>query len=490
MGTAASPVRSTFVAARGQQDAQACGRADRGRFEKIANNATEARTAGHSVSLEALMQRGNVRSGTLVLAAMAGLAAGCAAGSDPSSNRATPTPTPRPSTSAAGSGESGSASVDNPSGSAAGSSAKNTAGTGTVAEAGIVDAAVTDAPLTSANSCGKGKAEAKLKPVNMFVMFDRSGSMEDDNKWTDASAALTAFFQDPGVSGMRVALRFFPHDSPADGCTKDGCDPVACSQPLVPLGTLTAEAAPIDSQENALVRAVANSAPGGGGGGGGTPIHAALDGALRWATSYQAMHTDETTVVVFVTDGEPNGCNENFNDISTLAAKALMTHGVTTYAIGLVGSSTSQMDQLAQAGGTKKGIFIGTGATAEQELISALNAIRGQALSCDFPMPQPTDPSMMIDPTKVNLTFTPGTGMPGTLAQVHDESACGTNKSWYYDMPQQPSVIHLCPAACDLVRNDPKAMLELLLGCATACGGLDVNCGGAPPPADVPPILL
>jgi Mg-chelatase subunit ChlD len=442
------------------------------------------------------MQHGNGRTGTLVLVAMSGLAISCAANSDTSGDRPVPPPAPSASTGAAGSSESaagaggsGSAKFDNPSGVSSGSPAvTNTAGM--VADAGVVDAAVPDAPLTSANSCGKGKAEAKLKPVNMFVMFDRSGSMEDDNKWTDASAALTAFFQDPAVAGMRVALRFFPHDSPAAGCSKDGCNPVACSQPLVPLGMLAAERAPTDAQEDALVKAVANSAPGGNGNGGGTPIHAALDGALRWATSYQTMHTDETTVVVFVTDGEPNGCNENFTDISALAASALMSTGVTTYAIGLKGSSTAQMDQLAQAGGTKQGIFIGTGASAEQELIAALNAIRGQALSCDFPMPQPTDPSMMIDPTKVNVTFTPGTGMAGTLAQVADQNACGTNKSWYYDMPQKPTSIHLCPAACDLVRNDPKAMLEILLGCETACGGLDVSCGGTPPPPEVPPILL
>jgi Mg-chelatase subunit ChlD len=386
----------------------------------------------------------------------------------------------------------GAASVDNPNGASAGTSARNTTGTagtaGTAGRAGVGGASGSDGPLTSANSCGKGKADAKLKPVNMFVMFDRSGSMEDDNKWNDASAALTTFFQDPAAAGMRVALRFFPHDSPAAGCTQNGCDAVACSQPLVPIGTLTADSAPTDAQENTLVRAVANSAPGGNGNGGGTPIYAALDGALRWATSYQAMHTDETTVVVFVTDGEPNGCDENFTNISALAAKALMTNGVTTYAIGLLGSSMAQMDQLALAGGTKKGIFIGAGTNSARDLVAALNAIRGEALSCDFPMPQPTDPTMKIDPTKVNLTFTPGTGMPGTLAQVPDSNGCGTAKAWYYDMPQQPTVIHLCPAACDLVRSDPKAVLELLLGCST-CGGLDKDCGGVPPPPDVPPIL-
>jgi hypothetical protein len=257
----------------------------------------------------------------------------------------------------------------------------------------------------------------------------------------------------------------------------------------VPIAPLTADRAPMDTQEDALVKAVANSAPGGNSNGGGTPIYAALDGALRWATNYQTMHTDETTVVVFVTDGEPNGCDQDFTNISALAAKALMTTGVTTYAIGLKGSSTAQMDQLAQAGGTMHGIYIDTGATAEQELITALNAIRGQAIACDFPMPQPTDPTMMIDPTKVNVTFTPSGGKAGTLAQVSDQNACGTNKSWYYDLPQTPTRINLCPAACDLVRKDAKALIEFLLGCHS-CGGLDMSCGGTPPPPEVPPIVL
>ena len=430
------------------------------------------------------------------LATTVALAVSCSANPDSYDSRRGMNPSP--GSGGAGSsapvlaGAGGSATVDNPgqlpAGSAAGSSAPSAAGT--KAEP-IVDAGAPDAPLSAGNSCGNGKAEAKLKPVNMFVMFDRSGSMDDDDKWTNASAALTAFFQDPAVAGMRAALRFFPHDSPAEGCSKEGCDAVACSQPLVNLGELSADRAPTDMQERALVDAVANSAPGGLLNGGGTPIYAALDGALRWATPYAGAHTEESTVVVFVTDGEPNGCDQNFDHISALAAQALSSSGVKTYAIGLKGSNANQMNQLAAAGGTMQGIFIDVGASAEQQLIAALSGIRGQALECDFPMPEPTDPGVTIDPTRVNVTFTPGSGNPGTFAQVTDQSSCGGNKSWFYDVPAKPTRIQLCPSACDLVRSDPKAKLEILLGCATACAGLDVSCGGGPPPPpEVPPVVF
>jgi hypothetical protein len=361
---------------------------------------------------------------------------------------------------------------------------------GVADDAGGDEDAMSPAPLTADSSCARGKAPARLEPVNMFVMVDRSGSMNDDDKWLDATAALLFFFRDPKAAGMRVALRFFPHDVPITGCDAAACDAQACAEPLVPLGELTAEYGELDPQERALVLGIAHSNPDSDASDDGTPIYAALDGALRWATGYKASHPSEKTVVVFATDGEPNGCNEDFNAIAALAASALQTSGVTTYAIGLQGSNAAQLAQLAQAGGTRQSILVDPGPNAEQALVSALNAIRGETVSCDFAVPATSDAGMTIDPSRVNVTWTPASGAPGTFSRVPAADSCGTRKSWYYDAPQAPARIELCPAACDLVRGDPQATLEVLLGCVTACGALDHTCAGAPPPADVPPILF
>src|SRR5262245_28487319 len=48
-----------------------------------------------------------------------------------------------------------------------------------------------DAALDMDNACGVGTAMAELTPVNMFVMFDRSKSMNDNDKWINATAALS-----------------------------------------------------------------------------------------------------------------------------------------------------------------------------------------------------------------------------------------------------------------------------------------------------------
>lgn len=326
-------------------------------------------------------------------------------------------------------------------------------------------------------ACAKGTASANLAGVNMFVMFDRSTSMHDpagdsgSTRWELASAALEAFFASNEAAGLNLALRFFPHDLPAAGCNQDACSTDACAQALVNLGTLTADPAPADVHEEALVDATmaATPAPRGGGMGmsGGTPISAALDGALHWASAQHATTPDENTVVVLVTDGEPRGCNEEVGDIADLAAAALAADGTRTYAIGLTGSREADMDQIAMSGGTAQGIFVADGTNTTQDLITALADIRGAILDCDFAMPVPK-PGVEVLPSLINVNFTPGGGMMSTLPQVSGESACAATPGWYYDNPKDPSRIILCKSTCDTVTGDPMASLEILLGCPTS----------------------
>jgi len=310
-------------------------------------------------------------------------------------------------------------------------------------------------------ACATASEEATLVPVNMIIMFDRSGSMDQNNKWPNATAALTAFFEDPGTAGLRIALRFFPHDTPTSGCNNDDCSIAACGDPLVALGAVTADSAPADGQEQALVSAVEGQSTGSGQG---TPMYAALGGAEQWATAYADAHPTEKEVVILVTDGEPNGCNEDIDDIAQLASDALADHNVSTYAVGLEGSAEAQMNHIAEAGGTGQGIFIGSG-NAQAELLAALKAIQGSQVSCVFAMPE-GDPSAPVDPNKVNVNYTSGSSDPETIGQVSSAAEC-QNGGWYYDDPIDPSTITLCPPTCATVQADPEAKMEILLGCAT-----------------------
>jgi hypothetical protein len=318
-------------------------------------------------------------------------------------------------------------------------------------------------------ACATGTASAALAGVNIIVMFDRSTSMNQPanqggaTRWALTSAALTAFFQSAGAASLKLALRFFPHDLPVPGCNSNGCEAAACGNPLVNVGALTAEPAPMDQQEAALVEATMMSAPVTQSQG--TPIYAALDGALQWAHTQRQTTPNETSVVVLVTDGQANGCEESTDAIAGLAAAALAADNVRTYAIGLTGSLDAEINAIAMAGGTMKGIFVADGASTQQELLDALSAIRGQVLDCDIPLPQPKA-GQTIDPTKVNVNVT-NNGTQTTLPQVADAASCAAMQGWYYDSATSPTRMILCPASCDAVTVNVSATLDILLGCQT-----------------------
>lgn len=312
--------------------------------------------------------------------------------------------------------------------------------------------------MGTGNTCAATGEEANLVPINMFIMFDKSGSMQDNNKWKNTTKALTDFFKDQGTAGLRVALRFFPDT----GCDSPSCSADVCSQPLVPLAPLTVDSAPADDQEDKLVKAVESKSPNGG-----TPMYVALGGAEKWAADYQKAHPAEKTVVVLVTDGEPNGCDENVSHIAKLAAVTKSANGVLTYAVGLAGSNTSTINAIAVAGGTTQGFFIGNG-NASAELLAALKAIQGSQVACTFQMPTMSTTGEKIDPTLVNVNYTPGDGSAAvTFGQVPKESDCTQKGGWFYDDPVKPTTVTLCPSTCTSVQADEKAKIEILLGCAT-----------------------
>lgn len=314
-------------------------------------------------------------------------------------------------------------------------------------------------------ACATDTLKAERSPVNMFIQFDRSGSMNESDKWPQAAGALNAFFQDPSTAGLRVALRFFPDESPVPGCTRDAtvgmaCDVATCSQPLVALGELMADAAPVDLHEKKLLDAVAASGPPvQGAGDGGTPMYAALAGALSWAQAQKAATPDEKTIVVLVTDGSPSGCNTRINDIAQLASDALTTSGVSTYAIGIEGAQERQVNQIAAAGGTQQAFFVGA-LGAELQLIQALNAIRGAVLSCDLALPKGNN----VDPGKVNVQLTPTGTAPEVIGQAAGPDNCEAG-GWHYDNPAAPKRISLCPSTCQRVQADGGAQIDIVLGC-------------------------
>ena len=271
----------------------------------------------------------------------------------------------------------------------------------------------------------------------------------------DASvSAFTSFFTDPEADGLEVALRFWPQG----GCNDNTCDTNACAQPQVPLGSLADGA-----HEQALVNLFLATDPNGN-----TPMSAALGGATQWALDQQvSAEAVKRYVVILVTDGEPNGCQENINSIASIAGDAFQSGDILTFAVGLQGSNESDMDAIASAGGTMTGFFIGSG-NAQADLLAALKQIQQTAVACTFAMPESESVNEVVDPTKVNVTYTPTGGQTATISQVASEADCtAQNGGWYYDDPTDPSIIQLCESTCNAVQQDDGASVEVVLGCQT-----------------------
>ncbi len=307
--------------------------------------------------------------------------------------------------------------------------------------------------------CASDNIKAKLKPVNIFITIDKSGSMW--SRWAKTKKAFNAFFADKKSAGLNVALEFWPHSS--CGLQSSWCSKVDyCAQPYIPFGKLLPAGAPTDKQEQKLINAFNSTNPGGM-----TPAYVALQGATKWGTSYSKTHKNEQQVVVFVTDGYPNWCGSNHAAFAKVAGDAYKSFGVKTYAVGIVGASTSLLNKIASAGGTSSGIFIDNNNQIEQKLIAAMNKIKGDSVSCDFLLPA----NGQYDAEDATVIYTPsGGGSAITMARVANQNKCGLG--WYFDDPNNITKIHLCPATCSMVQNDAGAEIDISFGCP---GGYEIT---------------
>jgi len=309
-------------------------------------------------------------------------------------------------------------------------------------------------------ACSAVSREGQRVPLDMHFLVDSSLSMDEQipsgqSRWDAVSGALIEFLSGAGNADTAFGLTYFPvipqatcqMGDPNCFCILTLCFPLSpalasCNvddygAPTVPLA-LPPAATPLisDLQAHRL--------------NGGTPTRPALEGAIKYVSSWAAMHRDRKSVIVLATDGEPSGCTQNTPaDVATVAANALASPAaIQTFVIG-VGSSLQSLNLIAQAGGTRQAYLV-EDANAAVAFAEALQQIRGVAAPCDFLIPT-TGSQGKIDAKKVNVAFTPtGATMPTLIAQTSDGgvATCGPDGGWYYDNPSAPTTIKLCPTTC------------------------------------------
>lgn len=312
-----------------------------------------------------------------------------------------------------------------------------------------------------ASICSAQVREAEQQKLDMIIAMDGSKSMRDGvdggRKWDLVVDALTTFSNDPASAGIGVGLTYFGIPAGYDaGDLVVSCDVAEYAKPAVAIANLPANA-------GAIVTSLSNYEPIGG-----TPTLPAMEGVISYAHSFIAAHPTHRVVIVLATDGEPNDCDSTVDAVSSVAAAAAAEKPpISTYVIG-VGSSLSSLGQIATAGGTGHAFVVDTAASTTASFTAAMNAIRGEAaLPCSFEIPAPAT-GAALDYDKVNVArSTAGDGGSSKLLQVTDQAACGTADGWYYDHPQSPGSIELCPTTCTAVEHDATGVVQVLVGCKT-----------------------
>lgn len=309
--------------------------------------------------------------------------------------------------------------------------------------------------------CEGDFAGTQLKPVRLAFAFDVSGSMgkldypyhDPELKWRPVVAATRAFFEDDASAGISASLSFFPAED-------DKCDAATYEQPDVAMTALPSPAfgeaiTAIDPMTSDDWR-------------GGTPTLAVVQGTTEYLLGLIAAEPEAAHALVLVTDGYPNGCDDD--DIASVVDEVAMTAGsFPTYVIGVKNpaggpDTVSDLNDLAVAGGTEAALFIDTGDPDKTalDLSAAIEGIRERSVSCDAPIPAaPGGKAFREDLVNVAMT------VDGVTSKLGYDKDCEGEQAWRfeYNTEMVPTKIVLCPSTCEAVQQTPGVELSVEFGC-------------------------
>lgn len=347
-----------------------------------------------------------------------------------------------------------------------------------------------DDTLDEDAACASVKRTGELVPLDMFVMLDKSGSMQDGGRWTSVTNALKNFVESDDARGMGIGLGYYPiprgpstPPPPASCTTNAECLPYfgdcmfgfnVCEATLMGMNascmggdykvpSVGIKLLPMAADD--IKKSLNAAKPDGDI----TPTLPALDGAHLYAEEWAKKNPGHVTVVVLATDGEPNNCGTTTTNTPTnIALRAEQAFqgnpSIPTFVIG-VGDKVGDLDAIAVSGGTNKAVYL-SDANAYQGLLDALNEIRG-SVACEYQIPVP-DGNQEADHERVNVNIT-AEGKTETIGRVAAPSECHPDKGgWYYDNPKNPSKILLCAKTCELVKSGSQmapVQVDVLLGC-------------------------
>lgn len=299
------------------------------------------------------------------------------------------------------------------------------------------------------------EATPKLQDADIIFAVDSSGSMMEESYFV--RDRINAFSQQIIASGIDVRVIMIA-EAMAFGCIGLLCPPGICVAP--PLGT---GICPNDAKPPHYHHPLSK-----------VRSHNALTELVETFPSYQqTLRLDAKKYLVIITDD--NATAPFIDDATTFINEWIgldpsRLNGFTAHAIycydnanGCAVAGDVYKDLVNQTGGIHGNLALQDfqpifDAVADQVMLSA------GKLPCEYALPDNEE----LDPGMVNVLFTAGDASEHDLYNVSGLSNCDPIEGgWYYDNPGAPATIHLCPASCTMVSNDPNGRIDMLFGCAT-----------------------
>ena len=331
------------------------------------------------------------------------------------------------------------------------------------------------------DACATASDTAVALPSVLQLVVDISGSMDwppgwepvnpDDSKppgatkWEITREALLDAVADL-PSDVALGVSFYPDTGDLD-------EECLNNRVAVPIALLGGASSRVRADWEAEVNDVVPN--------GATPTH----GAYLFGLS-QLAETDlpGNQFLLLLTDGTPTctlacECTEDNvpvdSDPLIEEAASALDSGVRTFVIGSPGSEETRdvLSRLATEGGTAKADCDDEGPdychfdmSAEDDLgaglTRALQAISLSLRSCEYTIPEPPD-GESLDPDRVNVLYTPGSGDTETIGRDPSTRDCETG--WQYSADGERVI--LCADTCARVQADREATVEVLFGCET-----------------------
>ncbi len=305
--------------------------------------------------------------------------------------------------------------------------------------------------------------------------IDLEGSPVIDSRWCLATNALSKFFTSPSDRDLRVALQFM---TPAENF--DVCGPVADNPHATPLVGLSR--LPVDAG-HALVQVLEDDFPRLGTTEGvtafefGTRIEGALNGIVRFTE--QNRESARTTIGVLITDGDPNQCqDDDLQALGSIAGDHYQATGIPIFIIGMTGATAESLEIVARDGGAPEHEdfcdashdtchYWSVGDGEPEAFSEAFRTIQQAAvIPCEYTLPEPGG-GKSLNPELVQVKYASTGDEPEEIVKVASADSCdGDLSGWFYDDPDNPSRILLCPSTCELVNESTAGgTLSLAYGC-------------------------